>query len=163
MLTSTRIENITQQLLMSLQVDQPEDLNIDRITEGLRIKVRYWEFESEIVKRKEKNIIFLNIESNEVKRWQNLVHELGHLYLHVGRQEVLPFQFVQLQEWQANTFMYYFCVPTFMLDELPTVTPAEVSRIFNVDYSFSVRRVEMYESKQNLRRIRLYESQLIGV
>ncbi|MFS0749562.1 ImmA/IrrE family metallo-endopeptidase [Oceanobacillus sp. 1P07AA] len=149
MLTTTRIEKITQQLLMKLRVNHPNELNFERITKGLGIKVKYWEFESEIVKRKGKNIIFLNNYSNEITRWQNLVHEIGHLYLHVGRQENLPYEFVQLQEWQANTFMYYFCVPTVMLDELHTITPAEVSRIFNVDYSFSVRRVEMYESRKN--------------
>lgn len=149
MLTTTRIEKITQKLLMKLQVNHPNDLNFERITKGLGIKVKYWEFESEIVKKRGKNIIFLNENLNEVKKWLNLIHELGHLFLHVGRQENLPFEFVQLQEWQANTFMYYFCVPTFMLDDLTVVTPAEVSRIFNVDYSFSVRRVEMYQSRKN--------------
>ncbi|WP_017795147.1 ImmA/IrrE family metallo-endopeptidase [Oceanobacillus kimchii] len=149
MLTTTRIEKITQKLLMKLQVNHPEDLNIDRITKGLGIKVKYWEFESELVKKKGRYIIFLNENSNEIKKWLNLIHEVGHLCLHVGRQENLPYEFVQLQEWQANTFTYYFCVPTFMLDELHTVTPAEVSRIFNVDYSFSVRRVEMYQNRKN--------------
>ncbi|OEH53157.1 hypothetical protein AQ616_17915 [Oceanobacillus sp. E9] len=149
MLTTTRIEKITQKLLMKLQVNHPEDLNIDRITQGLGIKVKYWEFESEITKKKGKYIIFLNENSNEVKKWLNLIHEVGHIFLHVGRQENLPFEFVQLQEWQANTFMYYFCVPTFMLEDLRVITPDEVSRVFNVDYSFSVRRIEMYQSRKN--------------
>ncbi len=61
--------------------------------------------------------------------------------------------FRQLQEYQANSFMYHFCVPTFMLEKisLPRMQSEAIKLIgdtFNVTYPFAAQRLEMYRRKQ---------------
>ena len=40
-----------------------------------------------------------------------LAHELGHVLLHAGRQELIQQDFRVMQEWQADRFAAYALVP----------------------------------------------------
>lgn len=144
----TRTEDYVKQLLLKLNINQPSDLTIDKISNALRVPVYYWEFSSETVYRNGKCLIFLQATNSEQVQWQEFSHEIAHFLWHTGRQEFLPPTFIELQEWQANYFSYHLCVPTFMLERVKTkITPKHVMNLFNVEYEFACKRLEMYRNK----------------
>ncbi|HLR71553.1 MAG TPA: ImmA/IrrE family metallo-endopeptidase [Pseudogracilibacillus sp.] len=73
-------------------------------------------------------------------------HEVCHYLRHCGNQLKMHPLFLQLQESQANHFAYHFCVPTFMLQQLREVTIYDVMELFNVEFDFALRRLEMYRN-----------------
>lgn len=153
MFTYTMMEDFVNRLLRSLYIQAPQQLTIENISNMLGFKVYLWEYSSETDFYKGKCIMFLEYKETEQKQWQEFAHELCHYFLHVGRQEFLPKAFVQLQERQANNFSYHFCVPTIMLRQLKGVTVYKVMNLFNVEYEFALRRLEMYRNKFFERRI----------
>ncbi|MFD2628915.1 ImmA/IrrE family metallo-endopeptidase [Oceanobacillus kapialis] len=106
-----------------------------------------WEFGSEAVCKNDKYKIFLNGQKNEMIQWQEFAHEVAHVMWHVGRQELLPLSFFELQEWQATYFGYHLCIPTFMVEDYTRITPYKVMELFNVEYSFACKRIEMLKNK----------------
>ncbi len=86
------------------------------------------------------------------EQWQDFAHELCHVVKHYGNQFDMHRLFRELQEYQANSFMYHFCVPTFMLENLslPSLQSEAIKLIgdtFNVTYSFAATRLEMFRRK----------------
>src|SRR5690606_40765347 len=81
------------------------------------------------------------------EEWIEFGHEICHFLRHVGNQLIMHTLFRQLQEYQANYFAYHFCIPTFMLDKLFNYTIYDVMNLFNVDYDFASKRLEMYKNK----------------
>ncbi len=135
--------------MLSVNIKKPADLGIYTMAEALQISVHPWEFGSEAVSRDGKYIIFLNEQKNERVQWQEFTHEVAHIMWHVGRQELLPPSFVELQEWQANYFSCHLCIPTFMLEKITIkLTPHNLMELFNVEYSFAYKRMEMLENKR---------------
>ncbi len=137
----THIEDYIYQLYRKIDILSPTDLNTFVVAFKLGVKITY---------RKRlfvyRNEIILKQESLE-KQWQMFGHEICHHLRHVGNQLNMPKLFVDYQEYQADYFAYHFCVPTFMLQQLKEVTVYDVMRLFNVEYDFALRRIEMYKSK----------------
>lgn len=145
----TRTEKFVKDLLLSFNIKKPADLGIDKVADALQVTVHLWEFGSEAICRNGKYIIFLNEQKNERVQWQEFTHEVGHIMWHVGRQELLPPSFIELQEWQANYFSCHLCIPTFMLEESTLkMTPYKLMELFNVEYAFACKRMEMLENKR---------------
>lgn len=97
--------------------------------------------------------VVLDSRTSRQQQWEDFIHELGHVIKHCGNQFNMNHMFRQLQEYQANRFMYHFCVPTFMLEKisLPRMQSEAVKLIgdtFNVTYPFAAKRLEMYKRKQ---------------
>lgn len=70
----------------------------------------------------------------------------------MGVQYKLPPLFRELQENQANAFMYHFAVPSFMLKniKLPATKRESISLIsdlFQVTHPFAEKRLDMYIRK----------------
>src|SRR5690625_2772027 len=114
MFTYTKTEDFVLKLLLSLGIKNPQELTIENVAKLLKIKVKYWEFGSETSFYRGKTVIYLQHKETDQAQWQEFCHELCHAFWHAGRQEFLPYLFVQLQEYQANLFAYHFTVPTFM-------------------------------------------------
>ncbi|WP_121605557.1 ImmA/IrrE family metallo-endopeptidase [Virgibacillus sp. Bac332] len=146
-ITTSRTEDYIKKLLIRCNITDPKELNIMTIAERLNIPVYYWEYSSETVSKGGKDIIFIDACASKQRQWEDFTHELCHPLWHVGRQEFLPFPFLELQEWQANNFSYHLAIPTFMLDKLYNYTVYDVMQIFNVEYDFAYKRLEMYKSK----------------
>lgn len=130
-----------------IEISNPDQLDKRVIAEKLNIKLHYFDEDSEAnvingIKR-----IFLNERLSSRKRWQEFAHELCHILRHVGYQQHMPFLFYQMQEWQANYFSYHFCIPTFMLQELQEINVYQIMNLFNVEFEFASRRLEMYKNK----------------
>src|SRR5699024_12610101 len=81
------------------------------------------------------------------QQWQEFGHELCHVLWHAGRQENISDSFCSYQEGQADNFAYHLCIPTFMLCRLKGVSTYEVMNLFNVEYGFASKRLEMYRNK----------------
>ncbi|MGG0972759.1 ImmA/IrrE family metallo-endopeptidase [Bacillus subtilis] len=84
--------------------------------------------------------IILDSRISKKKQWEDFSHELCHHINHVGVQYKLPPLFRELQENQANAFMYHFAVPSFMLKNIKLpATKREainlISDLFYVTYS----------------------------
>ena len=143
----THIENYIRDLYKMLSIDDPCQLEINRIAQNLKINVYYGKSNFRIGN----NIILRK--SSKQKEWQMFGHELCHCLRHVGNQLNMHYLFVDLQEYQADHFAYHFCVPTFMLQNIKGVDAYKIMNLFNVEYCFALRRLEMYQNKLINRRI----------
>lgn len=88
------------------------------------------------------------------EEWQDFSHELGHILKHYGNQHKMINMFRNLQESQADNFMYHFCVPTFMLlnynitnysnikDGIPFI-----ANKFGVTKNFAKKRLNLFRRK----------------
>ncbi|MBN6206221.1 ImmA/IrrE family metallo-endopeptidase [Ralstonia pickettii] len=155
MVNYNKTESIIKDLYTNIDIVSPEQLKIESIAYKLGIAVRYWDFPSEAFAVDEKCFIVLNRNLNKSQLWQEFAHELSHLLLHVGRQELMHILFRQLQEYQANYFSYHFCVPTFMLERLKEVNANLITELFNVEFDFAIRRIEIHQNKKYARSMSL--------
>lgn len=142
----TRTELYIYNFMRHFNITEPKQLTIENISNLLNLPLYYWEYSSESVYVRGKKMIFINQAASNKIQWQEFGHELCHILWHVGRQEHLVKDFYLLQEWQADHFAYHFCVPTFMLQELKGGTVYDVMNLFNVEYEFALRRLEMYKN-----------------
>lgn len=140
-------ENFVIKFYHSIGITEPYQLSIDVISKKLRISIVYWNYTSEINKRKGKYRMFLNKNLSKCGQWVDFGHELGHYFHDEEHQSCLPQQYIDYQEFKANYFSYHFCVPTFMLQNLRGVTVYDVMHLFNVEFDFAYRRLEMYKHK----------------
>src|SRR5690625_3738218 len=135
------IERYVYNLYKSIQIEHPEQLEINSIASKLGISVLYGSISFSF-----NNVVILE-KTNKQMEWQTFGHEICHVLRHAGNQLNMHPLFVQLQEWQADYFAYHFCVPTFMLQQLMEVTIYDVMELFNVEYDFAYTRLEMYQNK----------------
>lgn len=141
MIVYTHIEDYINDLYQSLAINDPYQLDIDYISEKLRVRVYYGESSFKY----DNNIIIKK--SSKQREWQKFGHEIAHFLRHVGSHLSIHYLFRDLQEYQAKHFSYHFCVPTFMLQKLKEVSVNVIMQLFNVEEEFAVRRLEMYKNK----------------
>lgn len=132
----------------SLSITDPQQLEISYVAKLLKLKIFY----GKINLRLENNLVIEK--STKQKEWQLFGHELGHYLRHSGNQINMFYLFRDMQEYEANRFAYHFCVPTFMLEKIRGVTIYDVMNLFNVEYDFAFKRLEMYERKVIYERAR---------
>lgn len=144
----TTLEEDVQNLYTSLSIFEPDEIDMYCIADKFDIWIHYRDEKSEMKCVNGLYSIILNENKTELEQWQDFAHELGHVIKHVGKQHELRIMFRNLQECQANNFMYQFCVPTFMLlnyeisnymnisDGVPFI-----SKKFNVTKEFAKRRL----------------------
>lgn len=142
----THLEDFIQELYRKMSISRPSQLSIAKIAKRLNINVYFSDFSY----RSDNNIIIKR--STRQKEWQLFGHEVCHYLKHCGSQLDMNSLFIDLQEYQANHFAYHFCVPTFMLEDLKEVNIHDVMDLFNVEYDFALKRIEMYERKIILAR-----------
>lgn len=140
-MTYSHLEDFVLQIYRYLAIYQPEQINVVDIAQKMGIKLHYDNFSLRY-----DNYIVIK-KSTKQKEWQDFAHELGHYLRHEGNQMKMFPMFRELQEYQADSFSYHFCVPTFMLDQLYHYDANDIARRFNVEYQFAYRRLEMYQSK----------------
>jgi Zn-dependent peptidase ImmA (M78 family) len=145
----THLEDFIENLYKKIAVYSPQQLNFQDIADSLNIIVDYADVISKCYEQGDIMMIILNENLSFAGQWQDFAHELCHLLRHSGNQRKLPPAFSTLQEWQANSFALYFCIPTFMLEklELPDYKPAaitEIAHTFGVEYDFAEERFERW-------------------
>lgn len=133
-------------------IRRPEQLKLGNVARRLNIIVYTFGWPSEAVYANGRQYIYLNRYLTPEQKWQEFAHEIGHILRHAGHQRKLHPLFVELQEWDADNFMYHFCVPTFMLQRIrlpPNQREAIqlIMDIFGVDYEFASMRLNKYYQK----------------
>lgn len=137
----TNLESYIRSLYQSLSIRSPEQLTVSRVSEKMGLKVLY----------SDKSFLFDGVvvikKSTPQQEWMAFGHEVCHVLRHVGNQLNMHDLFVELQESQADYFAYHFCVPTFMLLNYKEITVYDVMNLFNVDFDFACKRLDMYKNK----------------
>lgn len=140
----THIEDYIKELYTLLSISKPDQLDITTIASKLGVNLLYGKTTfldgNDIVIKK----------STKQREWQIFGHELCHYLRHCGQQLKMHYLFRELQEYQANYFAYHFCIPTFMLDKLSNYNANDIAQLFNVEFHFALRRLEMYQNKMML-------------
>ncbi|MEK5070305.1 ImmA/IrrE family metallo-endopeptidase [Sporosarcina sp. FSL K6-1508] len=142
----THLEDYIYSLYMSIDITNPADLDMSLIAKEIGVEIVYKEnsfrFDNEIIL----------VRGTKSEEWMEFGHEVCHYLRHSGNQLNMHFLFMRLQEWQADSFMYHFCVPTFMLHELDLPSDRkkaiwEIQKAFNVSYEFAEIRLEKFAQK----------------
>ena len=140
-------EQYIQQFYKSINVSDPLLLTIELVIEHLDLEVMYWPHSSSIATYNNQYIIFLNDRLSMQQQWQDFGHEMYHFFFDNECYDVLKETYASYGETKADYFAYHFCVPTFMLMQLKEVSVDVITRLFNVEFDFALRRLEMYKSK----------------
>lgn len=148
----TKSEDDVKNLYHEMSIYAPQEIDICNIASSLNINLNFSDISSQALKIKGEYYIFINNTNSIQEQWQDFGHELGHWLKHVGDQKKLNISFRHLQEWQADSFMFHFCVPTFMLLNLNISNYSNIedgvpyiSKIFNVTEDFSRERLRMFQ------------------
>jgi len=142
-----KIEIFVMNFFKSLNIFEPQQLTVELLSEKMNIPVIYWNYSSEITQYRGIYKIFINESLSKKQQWQEFGHEMAHFFLHIGDQSNMNHIFMTYQEKQAEYFAYHFCVPTFMLYGLKEVSVYDVMNLFNVEFDFALRRLEMCRNK----------------
>lgn len=135
-----------KRLYCSINIYDPYQLSIENIANKLNITIHYWEFTSAIAESNGRYRMFINEYLNKQQQWMDFGHEMKHFYCDKENQIYLKEQYVDYMETKADYFAYHFCIPTFMLQELKGVTAYDVMNLFNVEFAFALKRMEMYKN-----------------
>ncbi|WP_438310911.1 ImmA/IrrE family metallo-endopeptidase [Sporosarcina sp. FA9] len=142
----THLEDYIYNLYKSIGITNPVDLDMVLIAKELGVEVVYkdnaFRFDNEIIL----------VRGTTSEEWMEFGHEVCHYLRHSGNQLNMHTLFIRLQEWQADSFMYQFCVPTFMLQALKLPRNRkkaiwEIQKRFNVTYEFAEIRLEKFTQK----------------
>lgn len=150
----TKLEEDIQNLYHELSITDISPSSMKYIAKQLQIKLKISDVSSQALNYNGEYYIFINNKLSAQEQWQEFGHEIGHRIKHVGDQKTMFTQFRCLQEWQADNFMYHFCVPTFMLLKLNISNYCNIeygisfiSETFNVTDDFARKRLQMFKSQ----------------
>ncbi|MFS2233977.1 ImmA/IrrE family metallo-endopeptidase [Bacillus licheniformis] len=151
------LEEEIQKFYEMIGITHPSQLDRDVFAENLDIRIHYLQMESRRYSRDNMHTIILDSRLEPREQWADFGHELKHILHHVGDQTRMSNLFKELQERQANNFMYHFCVPTFMLlkvdfPELRSAAIEYVADLFKVTCEFAAKRLEIFERNLNDQR-----------
>lgn len=140
---NTHLEDFIQDLYRSMGITKPSQLDMLLIAKELNVEIIYKEnafrFDNEIIL----------VRGTRREEWMEFGHEVCHFLRHSGNQLNMHRLFMKLQEWQAESFMYHFCVPSFMLRDLDLPRNRkkaiwEIQKTFAVSYEFAEIRLEKF-------------------
>jgi hypothetical protein len=149
----SHLEEEVQKIYQKLDIRQPVDIDMLEIARYFDIWIDYWPGESRHINIRGLRTIFLQEGQSYEESWTTFAHELRHTLKHVGDQNRMHYLFREYQEFDANRFMYHFCIPSFMLlkvEPLSTFreTVIHIANLFKVDYAFAAKRYATFLNKK---------------
>ncbi|WP_052675919.1 ImmA/IrrE family metallo-endopeptidase [Paenibacillus sp. IHBB 10380] len=147
----TKTEQFVENLYEEIGITETHQLEIDELSKLLNIWVHYESVPSRAIESvKGLSTMFIDDRNNLVKQWLEFLHELCHLLRHAGNQTLMPKQFTDAQEREAERFVLYAAIPFSMLTRLtlPTCKSdaiAFVAHEFRVPLELAERRIEQFE------------------
>ncbi|YCI92527.1 ImmA/IrrE family metallo-endopeptidase [Bacillus sp. PK6-026] len=149
----SHLEEYVKNMYQKFGFFEPHHIDMNRIAAHFNIWIHYENVNSMMIKHDGMYSIILNSSLSKEKQWEDFAHELCHVLKHAGNQLYMNQMFRELQEFQANQFMYHFCVPTFMLlkmdfPQLRCQAAKMIADLFKVTESFAVKRIELFEKRQ---------------
>lgn len=140
-------ERFVEKVYNYMGINDTSEISFDKISHSLNFKILYWPYSSELVCYNGKFKVFINELLTLQQQWQDFGHEMHHYFFDEISYDKLNESYGLYGETKADYFAYHFCVPTFMLMKLKGVSVYEVMSIFNVEYEFAMRRLDMHRSK----------------
>lgn len=154
MMIYSNLEDFVKNIYRKIGILTPNEIDMQTIADSLNIKLRFWDEPSEAIENNGEYWILLNEDLGPTEQWQDFAHELCHVLQHEGYQQNMPISFRLYQEVKAESFMYNFCVPTFMLEgyEIANYYNIEdgvpiIARDFNVTEEFARKRLVHLRNK----------------
>jgi Zn-dependent peptidase ImmA (M78 family) len=151
----TMLEDLVKALYLRMGVASPEEIDMNDIADFFGIRIIHSQFGSRAFTRPFVGINLLNSLTPQ-QQWEDFGHELRHLLFDSGIQFLLPNSLVKYIECKANSFMYHFCVPTFMLEKLifPAYNAALfIAEKFNVTLKLAEKRLYQFKCKLHQERM----------
>ncbi|MGE8207749.1 ImmA/IrrE family metallo-endopeptidase [Heyndrickxia sp. NPDC080065] len=81
------------------------------------------------------------------KQNEQFFHELCHVLLHEGNQNIMVEMFRHKQEWDAHAFTMYAAIPYYMIDFSVENTIKSLQERFNVPYTIAKKRFNNIQQK----------------
>lgn len=139
------LEDYIEEMYKSIGILTPRHLNIETISERLGITVMYMARSSMQVG----NTMVIDSRLTDKEKWQVFCHELCHIQWHSVNQRVMNKLYLEYQEWKAESFAMYACIPSFMLEQMDLPTNMkevvwDIHETFNVELSFAEERLEKW-------------------
>ncbi|MFZ7947143.1 MULTISPECIES: hypothetical protein [Bacillaceae] len=146
------MDKMIQTLYRDINISKWEDFQerpvrrmIAEISDELGLPVHFYGHPSELNNMGGTWRVFLNENQCDEKLWQDFGKVVG---IYVCHQLFLEGKAVH----QLCDFPYYFCVPSFLLRQLPLVEKTEdkqwitgeITRIFHVESSFAETRIQLF-------------------
>lgn len=138
--TYSHSEDFFQEVYQDINIFFPTQLNIYMITDALDIGLYPINDVSQALRSDGRDYIFLNNGLTGPEQFEVFAHELGHLLTHSGNQVAMSPNFIEYQEWQADSFALHFCVLTFTLQKMCLSNDTRVAQSI-VKESFGVLHI----------------------
>jgi Zn-dependent peptidase ImmA (M78 family) len=113
----THLEDWITDFYRRLNIKYPQDIKMSKICRDLRVFLILQDLPSYTMIYGNLKRIHIDSRNTKEEQREHFYHELCHVLLHVGRQDMMPQAFLELQEAQATTFTMYAALPYFMLKE----------------------------------------------
>ncbi|MGM0969395.1 MAG: ImmA/IrrE family metallo-endopeptidase [Bacillota bacterium] len=144
-----------KELYGQLKIKNAQPINIDEVANHFGITLIYKPIESKAISILKKKAIFIDERKDSLRQREDFCHELCHILKHAGTQNNAHNLFKQMQENQANAFMYHFAVPSFILNNINLPNSIYdavpfISNDFGVSYEFAHHRLEMFYRNLNI-------------
>lgn len=159
----TELEKWLEKEYRSIGIEYASDMDLDIIASIFDVEIRTYAGPSFAEwKEDEYSFIFLNAYLKQQQRREVFFHELCHPLQHVGRQEIMPKSFIELQEIQAKNFQHYAAMPSYLLEEFKTVSPSLLVKVMAEEFCLSEKFVQhRLEQIQTRVQTAQYEEELI--
>ncbi|QQD82637.1 ImmA/IrrE family metallo-endopeptidase [Bacillus siamensis] len=154
--TQSHLEDWIESFLREHKITTPSELKLVKLCRKLNVFVLFDDRESYMLDIAGVHIVGINNRLSYQQQRSDLAHELWHILLEGGDNELMPPHWKQYQESKAGYFSYHFCVPTFMLRQMNLPSDEEaaarlVSDTFKVTFDFAKKRLRIYFNKLNYR------------
>ncbi|MEK4788346.1 MULTISPECIES: ImmA/IrrE family metallo-endopeptidase [Bacillus] len=147
--TYSALELEIKELYGQLQIYDMQPLNIENVAKHFDISLIYKPIESKAFSIRNRKAIFIDERKDSLQQREDFCHELCHILKHTGTQNHAHYLFKQMQENQANAFMYHFAIPSFILNKIDIPNSIYeavpyISSNFGVSYEFAHQRLDMF-------------------
>lgn len=157
---TTALEQFVEKTYTDHGIHNPLQLTIEEVSRRLNVWIYYSVLGSKALERTD-GLGSININKNKtsIKQWLDFLHELCHLLRHSGDQRIMPKQFTQAQEDEANNFVLYAAMPISMISKLSLPD----NQTDAINFLASKFRVPLKLAKQRLEQIqrRIYQGKLL--
>ena len=113
----TPFEQWAEQLWRQAGIHSVSQLTIDEVAARLGVWVHYMSETSQALEYMGMRSILIDKRLGEREQWEDFLHELCHVLRHAGNQTLMPKSFCESQEAEANRFVLYAAIPSYMLTD----------------------------------------------
>ncbi|WP_017728562.1 ImmA/IrrE family metallo-endopeptidase [Halalkalibacterium ligniniphilum] len=128
-----------------LGIQNPHDLTIENLSSLFKIKVNYYEYETDCLYNDKCAMMYINNQQSKEDIRKDFFHEMAHYFVHCGDQRDMPLEFERLQERQAHWTSLYLSMPRYIFEPIMNEVKSliELREIFALPDSMIKERVRM--------------------